>query len=114
MHIGHAKAAILNATAANAYDGTLILRFDDTNPSKEKAEYQESQLEDLKTLGVIPDRITFTSDYFDEIEERCRALIAAGKAYLDDTPVEQVKQSYCRSLTIDEERANGWNRKSIS
>lgn len=90
MHIGHAKAAILNATAARDYDGTLIVRFDDTNPSKEKLEFQESQLADLKTLGIIADKVTFTSDYFEQIEELCVKLIESGKAYCDDTPVERV------------------------
>jgi len=92
LHIGHAKAAILNATAAQDYDGTLILRFDDTNPSKESVEFQESQLEDLKTLGVIPDKVTFTSDYFDDIETRAFQIIEAGKAYCDDTPVEVMRK----------------------
>ena len=90
LHIGHAKAAILNATAAADYDGTLILRFDDTNPSKEKSEFQESQLADLKTLGVAPDKVTYTSNYFDFIEEQCIELLKQGKAYCDDTPVEKV------------------------
>lgn len=79
MHIGHAKAAILNATAARDYDGTLIVRFDDTNPSKEKLEFQESQLVDLKTLGIIADKVTFTSDYFEQIEELCVKLIESGR-----------------------------------
>ena len=94
MHIGHAKAAILNATAARDYDGTLIVRFDDTNPTKESIEFQESQLADLKTLGIIPDKVTFTSDYFEQIEEKCVQLLKEGKAYCDDTSVEQVLYSF--------------------
>ena len=93
MHIGHAKAAILNATAATDYEGTLIVRFDDTNPSKESVEFQESQLADLHTIGVVPDKVTFTSDYFDQIEERCMQIIKDGKAYCDDTVQEEVSQA---------------------
>lgn len=90
LHIGHAKAAILNETAAKEYNGTLILRFDDTNPSKESIEFQESQLADLRTMDIIPDKVTFTSDYFDVIEERGLQLICQGDAYCDDTPQTQV------------------------
>lgn len=90
MHIGHAKAAILNATAAADYDGRLIIRFDDTNPSKEKAEFEESQLADLKTLGIVPDIVSYTSNYFDKIEEHCIELIKKGLAYCDDTEVATV------------------------
>jgi glutamyl-tRNA synthetase len=92
LHIGHAKAAILNATAATDYQGTLILRFDDTNPSKESTEFQESQQEDLKTLGVFPNKITFTSNYFDQIEQYCIQIIESGNAYCDDTPVDQMRK----------------------
>ena len=78
----------------------MIVRFDDTNPSKEKAEYQESQLADLKTLGVFPDKVTFTSDYFDQIEKLCVELIQRGKAYCDDTPVEQVLHHFLTEIYI--------------
>lgn len=90
LHIGHAKAAILNATAAQDYEGRLIIRFDDTNPSKEREEYQDSILEDLTTLGVTADVVTYTSNYLDKIEEKCIELINLGKAYCDDTSVEEV------------------------
>jgi glutamyl-tRNA synthetase len=70
----------------------LILRFDDTNPSKESTEFQESQQADLKTLGVFPDKITFTSDYFEQIEELGLKMLTLGKAYCDDTPVDQMRK----------------------
>ena len=90
MHIGHAKAAILNATAAKDYEGKFIVRFDDTNPSKEKVEFEEAQLKDLYTLGCIPDVVSHTSDYFDQIEKKCFELIEMGKAYCDNTPMDIV------------------------
>jgi glutamyl-tRNA synthetase len=98
LHIGHAKAAILNETAARDYDGVLILRFDDTNPSKEKSEFQESQLADLHTLGIIPDKVSFTSDHFDKIEELGVRMIELGKAYCDDTLVEEVNISLLNAV----------------
>ena len=97
MHIGHAKAAILNATAAKDYEGTFIVRFDDTNPSKEKVEFEDAQLKDLYTLGCIPDIVSHTSDYFDQIEQKCVQLITLGKAYCDDTPMEIVYPFYSAS-----------------
>lgn len=92
MHIGHAKAAILNEYFARMYDGKLIVRFDDTNPSKEKEEYTDAILEDVKMLGIKPDRITYSSDYFDKMYELAVQLIKEGNAYCDDTPVEQMRE----------------------
>ena len=68
LHIGHAKAALLNDFFAHTkYKGKLILRFDDTNPSKEKEEFQDSIVEDCALLGVKPDMVSYTSDHFDEL-----------------------------------------------
>ncbi|CCE61676.1 hypothetical protein TPHA_0A06020 [Tetrapisispora phaffii CBS 4417] len=92
LHIGHAKAAILNQYFADAYKGKLIIRFDDTNPSKEKVEFQESILEDLALLGIKGDRITHSSDYFQEMYDYCIQLIKEGKAYCDDTPVDKMRE----------------------
>lgn len=91
LHIGHAKAALLNDYYARRYQGRLVLRFDDTNPSKEKEEFQQSIVEDLAKLGVKPDLVTYTSDYFDVMEGYAKALINKGLAYMDDTPQEQMK-----------------------
>lgn len=86
----------------------MILRFDDTNPSKEKHEFVESILEDLKTLGVSYSRLTYTSDYFDVIFEYGRQLIKKGLAYVDNTDVETMRkqrkdkiESPCRSFSIE-------------
>lgn len=92
LHIGHAKAALLNQYFAQEYKGKLIIRFDDTNPSKEKEEFQDSILEDLSLLGIKGDRVTYSSDYFQEMYDRCVAMIKEGKAYCDDTPTEKMRE----------------------
>lgn len=92
LHIGHAKAALLNQHFAQKYKGRLIIRFDDTNPSKEKDEFVETILQDLDTLGVEGDALTYTSDYFEQLMELCERLIKEGKAYVDDTPREQMQK----------------------
>lgn len=109
LHIGHAKAVLLNDYYARRYQGKLIVRFDDTNPTKEKQEYQDSIIEDLKRLGVQPTIFSFTSDYFNFIEVQARKLIRKGLAYMDNTPQEQMKlergdriESKNRNLTPEE------------
>ena len=92
LHIGHAKAALLSDYFAHqAYDGKLRLRLDDTNPSKEKEEFQDAIIEDLALMGVKPDFVSFTSDHFDHIYEACLTLLKAGQAYADDTDVETMR-----------------------
>lgn len=93
LHIGHAKAAILNMYFAKMYEGKLLIRFDDTNPSKEKAEFEESIIEDLALLGIKGDRVSYTSDYFDQLHIFCVQMIKDGKAYADDTEQEKVPPS---------------------
>jgi glutamyl-tRNA synthetase len=109
LHIGHAKAALLNQFFAQKYKGKLIIRFDDTNPAKEKDEFVESILHDLDTLGVKGDVITYTSDYFPELMLMCEKLIKEEKAYADDTEREQMQserkamvESKCRNQTVEE------------
>ena len=92
MHLGHAKAALLNDYIAKSYAGKLILRFDDTNSVKEKEEYVHGILSDLKLLGVNYDRITHTSDYFDLIIDHARQMLKDDKAYIDNTPVAQMRE----------------------
>ncbi|KAJ2516294.1 glutamate--tRNA ligase, partial [Coemansia sp. RSA 1937] len=97
LHIGHAKAALLNEYFARSHNGKLIVRFDDTNPNKEKAEFEESITEDLRLLGIHGDVVTHTSDHFQTIYEYALKMINKGLAYADDTPHE----------TMKEERMNG-------
>jgi glutamyl-tRNA synthetase len=92
LHIGHAKAAILNQYFAEHYKGTFLVRFDDTNPSKEKAEFQDSILEDLTLLGIKPDKLSYTSDSFDKLFQYAIELIKLGKAYTDDTLQAQMQK----------------------
>ncbi len=67
LHIGHVKAACLNYHFAKMFKGKMILRFDDTNPAKEKQEFKNNIISDLESLGIIPDQITNTSDHFELI-----------------------------------------------
>ncbi|KAL1688249.1 glutamate-tRNA ligase [Schizophyllum commune] len=92
LHIGHAKAALLNQYFAQMYKGEIGIRFDDTNPSKETAEFEETILEDLRLIGVEGDRVTHTSDYFPQLAELCEKLIREGKAYADDTEQARMRQ----------------------
>lgn len=92
MHIGHAKAALLNDYFAHElYKGTLLLRFDDTNPSKEKQEYQDAIVEDLALMGIKPDKTSYTSDYLEQLYQYCIRMIKEGHAYADDTDQETMK-----------------------
>merc|ERR1719440_2607475 len=109
LHIGHAKAAMLNNHYARHFKGKLILRFDDTNPSKEKMEFEESIISDLKTLNIFPDKVSHTSDYFDKLQGLMEQVIKNGDAYCDDTDVETMRaerdagtESKCRSHNVQE------------
>ncbi|KAJ9132948.1 Glutamyl-tRNA synthetase [Coniochaeta hoffmannii] len=93
LHIGHAKAALLaDYFAHKAYNGTLLLRLDDTNPSKEKEEYQDAIIEDLALMGIKPDKLSYTSDYFDYLYDMALRMIKEGHAYADDTDQETMQK----------------------
>ncbi|GLT88480.1 hypothetical protein SLE2022_065050 [Rubroshorea leprosula] len=115
LHIGHSKAALLNQYFAQRYQGQVIVRFDDTNPSKESNEFVENLLKDIETLGIKYETVTYTSDYFPQLMEMAEKLIREGKAYVDDTPREQMQkermdgiESKCRSNSV-EENLKLWN-----
>jgi len=91
LHVGHAKAALLNQHYQQHFKGKLIMRFDDTNPEKEKEEYENVILEDLKMLKVKYDHFSRSSDHFDTILMYCEKLLREGKAYVDDTDAETMK-----------------------
>jgi len=91
LHVGHAKAALLNNYYKETFQGKLVMRFDDTNPAKEKEEYEDVILEDLKMLQVRYDFFSRTSDHFETILNYCEKLMKDGKAYVDDTDAETMK-----------------------
>eukprot|EP00080_Pristionchus_pacificus_P009448 PDM69468.1 ears-1 [Pristionchus pacificus] len=91
LHIGHAKAALLNQYYQQTFQGQLIMRFDDTNPAKENAHFEEVIKEDLAMLQIKPDRWTHSSDYFDMMLDMCERLIKEGKAFVDDTDKDTMR-----------------------
>ncbi len=90
LHIGHVKAWMIDYLIAKENNGELILRFDDTNPAKEETEFVEAIEDDTRWLGVKWAKVTFASDYFDELYAWAQKLILAGKAYVDDQTPEEV------------------------
>ena len=99
LHIGHAKSILLNYGLAKEYGGKFNMRFDDTNPTKEKIEFVNSQLEDIKWLGADwEDRLFFASDYFGQMYEGAVKLIKKGKAYVSDLSADEIRE-YRGTLT---------------
>ena len=99
LHIGHAKSILLNSGLAKKYGGEFNLRFDDTNPTKEKLEFVESIKEDVKWLGADwGDRLFFASNYFDQMYEAAIKLIKKGKAYVSDLSADEIRE-YRGTLT---------------
>lgn len=93
LHIGHAKSILLNYGLARQYGGKFNLRFDDTNPTKEKTEFVESITADVKWLGAdFEDRLFFASNYFEEMYECAVKLIKKGKAYVCDLSAEEIRE----------------------
>ncbi len=91
LHIGHAKSICLNFGLAERFGGTCNLRFDDTNPTKEEAEYVEAIKEDVRWLGSNWANLCFASDYFDQFYEWALELINAEKAYVDHQSAEEIR-----------------------
>lgn len=109
LHIGHVKAALLNSYYASRYQGKMLLRFDDTNPSKEKEEYEEAIVKDLARLNIKPASVSHTSDWFEEIKEIAYRMIKEGIAYVDPSPQEEQqklrfdkKDGPFRNATVEE------------
>lgn len=99
LHIGHAKSILLNYGLAQKYNGKFNMRFDDTNPTKERSEFVESIKADIKWLGADwEDRLFFASDYFDQMYEAAVKLIKKGKAYVSDLSAEEIRE-YRGTLT---------------
>ena len=113
LHIGHARAIVNDFELAKCFGGYTNLRFDDTNPINEGAEYVDAIIEDLKWLGYEPKNVFFGSDYFEKTYERAILLIKKGLAYVDDLSPEEMtayrgtltepgKESPCRNRSIEE------------
>ncbi len=99
LHIGHAKSILLNYGLAKKYNGQFNLRFDDTNPTKEKTEFVESIIADVKWIGgEFEDRLFFASNYFSDMYEAAIKLINKGKAFVCDLTAEEIRQ-YRGTLT---------------
>ena len=101
LHIGHAKSILLNSGIAKEYGGQFNLRFDDTNPTKEKEEFVDSIIKDVEWLGAdFRGEVLFASNYFDQMYEAAVQLIKQGDAYVDDLSAEEIRQ-YRGTLTED-------------
>ncbi|MBE5944791.1 MAG: glutamine--tRNA ligase/YqeY domain fusion protein [Lachnospiraceae bacterium] len=93
LHIGHAKSILLNYGLAKQYGGTFNFRFDDTNPTKEKTEYVQSIIDDIKWLGAdFGDKVYFASDYFEEMYQGAIKLIKKGKAFVCDLTADEIRE----------------------
>src|SRR5437762_8534046 len=92
LHIGHAKSICLNFGVANEYGGRCHLRFDDTNPTKEKGEYAEAIESDVKWLGFEWDELFHASDYFEQLYQWGEDLIRDGKAFVDSSSADDIRK----------------------
>ena len=114
LHIGHAKAICLNFGVAEEYRGRCHLRFDDTNPTKEEQEFIDGIKRDVHWLGFDwGEHLYHASDYFEQLYEWAEVLIREGKAYVDDTPPDQMRS---QRGTLTEPGQNSlvrWRRTSI-
>ncbi|KAJ8289595.1 hypothetical protein GJAV_G00003130 [Gymnothorax javanicus] len=111
LHIGHAKAALLNQHYQVNFKGKLIMRFDDTNPEKEKEDFEKVILEDVALLQIKPDSFTYTSDSFPTILRMGEQLLREGKAYIDDTPPDVMKQE--REQRVESRHRNNSVEKNM-
>lgn len=112
LHIGHAKSILLNYGLAKKYGGTFNLRFDDTNPTKEKTEFVESIIEDVKWLGAdFGDRLFFASNYFQQMYECALFLIRKGKAFVCDLTADEIRE-YRGDFTTPG-RESPWRSRSV-
>ena len=112
LHIGHAKSILLNHGIARQYGGQFNFRFDDTNPVKEKEEFAESIMEDVKWLGAEWDGdVLYASDYFDKMYEAALTLIKTGKAYVCDLTAEEIRET--RGTLTEPGKESPYRNRSI-
>lgn len=93
LHIGHVKAFMIDYLIAAENNGELVLRFDDTNPAKEGIEYVDAIMDDAKWLGIKWIKVTYASDYFEELYTWAKKLVIKGLAYVDDQTPEEVSKN---------------------
>lgn len=93
LHIGHARAIVVNFELAKSFNGKTHLRFDDTNPEKEDDVYVRSIISDIHWLGYTPDQVFYASDYFEDMYDRAVVLIKKGLAYIDTSSPETIKET---------------------
>lgn len=98
IHLGHVYASNISYTVAKKFGGTFNLRFDDTNPLKEKEEYAKGIVDDMNWLGFVPDKVFYGSDYSEQIYEYAMELVKKGKAYVCDLSPEKMRE-YRGTLT---------------
>ena len=112
LHIGHAKSILLNYGLAEEYHGKFNLRFDDTNPTKEKSEFVESIIADIRWLGAdFEDRLFFASDYFDKMYECAVFLIRKGKAFVCDLSADEIRET--RGTLTEPGRESPYRNRSV-
>jgi glutaminyl-tRNA synthetase len=113
LHIGHAKALIIDFGIAQDFGGLCNLRYDDTNPTKEDVEYVDAIKEDIHWLGFDwGDREYYASDYFEQLYEMAIKLIKKGKAYVDDQTAEEVSKT--RGTLTEPGRESPWRNRSVA
>ena len=111
LHIGHARAIIMNFELAKCFDGATNLRFDDTNPSKEDTEYIEAIKKDIAWLGYTPKSIHYGSEYFERTYEKAKLLIKKGLAFVDDLTQEQLSE--CRGSINEPGKPSPFRNRSV-
>jgi glutaminyl-tRNA synthetase len=111
LHIGHVKAFMIDYLIAKENDGELILRFDDTNPTKEETEFVDAIIEDARWLGIEWKEITYASDYFDLLYEWAQKLVLMGKAYVDDQNPEEVSAN--RGTFTEPGKNSPWRERDV-
>jgi glutaminyl-tRNA synthetase len=111
LHIGHVKAFMIDYLVAKENNGELILRFDDTNPTKEETEFVDAIMEDARWLGIEWAKVTYASDYFDLLYEWARKLVLIGKAYVDDQSPEEVSAK--RGTFTEPGKNSPWRERDV-
>ena len=111
LHIGHVKAFLIDYNTAKEFGGELVLRFDDTNPTKEESEYVDAIEDDARWLGIKWVKVTFASDYFDRLYEWAIRLVKKGLAYVDDQSPDEVSNT--RGTLTEPGKESPWRNRTV-